>query len=241
MSRLEQLLRRGMGNKVLDNLDANSLSIMRATNSGSVSEALRQPINYDWREETYAEREYRLRPQFDMEQFDMGPPPLLQLTASPTVNKYIVTYYIILDHETCEVTRRISKHELSNDLTGELRLNLARKANNQLISTWDIYDEKVENSPSFRIEKDGEIINMQSYRGTGRLGTLVYANGPLAGQRVLFDEKGRVISHPLRNSVYASAEGRKSRKSNRPKSKKSCKKRHMKWNSNTKRCNKKSK
>ena len=126
-----------------------------------------------------------------------------------------------------EVTRIIPEYEL----TGELRRNLAIKANNQPISTWDIYDEKVENiRPSFRIEKDGETINMQSYRGSriGRLGTLVYENGPLAGERVLFDEIGRVIRHPIRNSVYT--EGRKSRKSNRPKSKKSCKKRHMKWN-----------
>lgn len=55
---------------------------MRATNSASVSDALRYPIHYDWRDETDAEREYRLRPQFNM---DDGPPPLstLQLTRAP--------------------------------------------------------------------------------------------------------------------------------------------------------------
>ena len=233
MNRLEQLLSRSnMRNKVLDSLDASSLSAMRATDSASVSDALRYPIHYDWREEKDAEMEYRLLPQFD----DDEPPPL-QLTRADAV-RYTL-FHIILDNDTSEVTRIIPIYELNDEIRHP---NFAIKVNNEPISTKDIYDEGVENfMPSFRIVKDGETINMQSYRGSriGRLGTLVYENGPLAGQRVLFDEKGRVISHPIRNSVYTEGrKSRKSRKSNRPKSKKSCKKRHMKWNSNTKRCNK---
>jgi len=231
-SRLKYLLSiSNMRNNVLDELDVNELSAFRAaTNNADADNELFPKdvvINYDWREETDKERELRLEQMFDMGPPQLVPPPLsmLQLRAAPSVNKRVITFYIILDKETCKITRILSKYDLEDDVTGELRQQLAIKANNQPITTWDIYDENVENIPSFRIIKDGETINMQRYNGNfAYLGTLVYENGPLAGKKVLFDEKGRVISHPIRNSHARTNEGRKSRKLNRPKSKKSCKK-----------------
>ena len=230
MSRLEQLLSRSnMRNKVLNSLDASSLSAMRETDSASVLDALRYPIHYDWREETDAERiereeleriEREERERIEIEEQERNPfmPPPLGLRRERRDG------YYILDHETSTIAGVIFEEDLLHDWNGTLRQRLTKKSNNELIPFSDITNIDDHNS-IFRLDED--------------TGIILYNKGPLAGQKILFDENLRVIIHTIRNS-YA-AEGRKSRKSNRPKSKKSCKKRHMKWNSNTKRCNKKSK
>ena len=202
MSRLEKLLSQSMRNKVLDHLDASSLSSMSATGYPSIKSALQYPINYDWREETDAEKEER-------EQLERS---LVNPLIPPFGFRLGEDRYIVLDHETCRITRVISEEELYRDWNDELRKQLARKSNNELFSLSDI------NSIS-------DYISL--CRQDEDTGILLYNKGPLADQKIVFDEKGRVIIHPVRN-LYT--EGRKLNRQ----SKKSCKKRR----SNTKRCTK---
>jgi len=180
-----------------------------------------------------------------------GPPPQLQLQLMRADAEIIrQTLFIILNNESCEVIDILSGDDIEpldpkddakyKDLPeflrknrdrararGHLKEHLAKKTNDNYVSTYDIYDESVEllNTPSvpFRIVKNGRTISLkQMYNRfpngqTEPVGNLVYNQGELEGQNVVFDEYGRVISYPVRNSFKSKNKTKKSKKSSKTK------------------------
>jgi len=114
-----------------------------------------------------------------------GPPPPLQLMRADAVEISPQTLFIILNNESCEVIDILSGDDIEpldprddakyEDLPvflrknrdrararGHLKEHLAKKTNDNYVSTYDIYDESVKllNTP-FRIVKNGQPISLK--------------------------------------------------------------------------------